>query len=67
MTDRSTFVDVQADYDKCEYRVVERATGKVVARYKYKQRSDSSRGVASGRASACQHDINSKIKYPTPT
>jgi len=61
MTDRSTYCDVKADHDKHEYYVVERATGTVIATYKYKARSETSRGIAAGRANMHRLEINRKI------
>ena len=41
--------DIKADYDKREYRVIDRATGKVAAIYSYTS-GECARGIAHGRA-----------------
>jgi hypothetical protein len=52
--------DLKADYDRREYTVVERDTGRVVATYRYKARSESARAYACGRAHLHQHELNRK-------
>lgn len=52
----TNYVDVKADHDKRQYYVVERATGKVVAKYNYS--SELSRGEAAGRANLRRLEIN---------
>jgi hypothetical protein len=52
-----TVFDVSADHDKREYYVIRRETGEVVATYRYKARSESSRGIAHGRANCHRNDL----------
>jgi len=54
------FHDVKADHEKREYYVVERDTGKVVATFRYKRRSELDRGRAHGMANFCRARLNAE-------